>query len=349
MIVARSVTNSLRPLLASDVRVIQLLRGKDDSLDRSRPRRVLMTAFNLWRTLRQVRQPMVLYAYMPMSYGIAALVNRFGCGAVMVAGRRSLSTYRSYGLIERLLGHIANRFIDIHVCNSFAVATHAITEERLDPRLMRVVHNGVFLPETSSVRDNETSAAGQVRAAVVANFHEYKGHRYLFLALQDAALGTALVVDLYGYGRRSDELRQQVVDLGLEEVVRFRGAPLDAGALLGDYDFTILPSMTEGLPNSILESMAHGVPAIASRIGGIPEIIDHGVDGLLVAPADVAGLTRAIRRLTMDADLRNRLGIRARQTVSERFSMEAMVSGTEAVYAEILGAAAQDRISVSGG
>jgi glycosyltransferase involved in cell wall biosynthesis len=342
IIVARSSANSLQHLLAPDVPVIRLLHGQDDSLDRSRPRRVMLMAWYLWRTLRSVRTPAVLHAYMPMGYGMASLVNRLGCGAVMVAGRRSLWTNRSYGPIEKFLGHVANRFIAIHVCNSQAVSDHAIAAERLDPRLMRVVHNGVFVPEGRTVGQDRKSSERPVRAAVVANFYAYKGHHYLFRALNEANLGAALTVDLYGYEQSSAELREEVAELGLEDVVRFRGAPTDAGALLDVYDFTILPSLTEGLPNAVLESMAHSVPVVASRVGGIPEIITDDIDGLLVPPADATALASAIGRMATDSALRKRLGLRARQTVHERFSMESMVRGNEAIYMEVLGSAAED-------
>jgi glycosyltransferase involved in cell wall biosynthesis len=299
-------------------------------------------AWHLRRALRRFGKPTVLHAYMPLGYSLASIVNRVGPGAIMIAGRRSLWTYQSYGWVENWLGRLANRFIAMHVCNSQAVSDHAIATEGLDPHLVRVVHNGVFMPEARTPGQDKSVADAPVRAAVVANFLAYKGHHHLFQALKEANLGVALTVDLFGQGKRSVVLQEEVAELGLEEVVQFRGAPTDAGTILDGYDFSILPSLTEGLPNAVLESMAHSIPVVASRVGGIPEIITDDIDGLLAPPGDASTLAAAITRMATDSALRKRLGLRAGQTVRERFSMESMVRETEAIYVEVLAAAAPE-------
>jgi len=103
---------------------------------------------------------------------------------------------------------------------------------------------------------------------------------------------------------------------------RFCGFQRNLPDWLTAADFAVVPSHVEPLGNATLEAMAHCLPVIGSRVGGIPEMIDDEATGLLVEPRDPAQLATAIGRLIDDAELRSRLGRRARESCSERFSIE---------------------------
>ena len=124
--------------------------------------------------------------------------------------------------------------------------------------------------------------------------------------------------------------------LGLTERVTFAGLRRDVPQLLAAATVSVMPSLNEALSNVLLESMAAGAPLVATRVGGTPEAIDHGANGLLVPPGDPVTMARAIAELLTDPVKARRLGVAARQAINERFSMERMVSATEQLYHALL-------------
>jgi glycosyltransferase involved in cell wall biosynthesis len=106
----------------------------------------------------------------------------------------------------------------------------------------------------------------------------------------------------------------------------------ELGELYDRAALVVCPSYREGLPLCVLEAMAHGKPVVASAVGGIPELVEDGVTGLLVEPGDVAGLRAAIERLLADPALRRRLGRGARARVAERCSWDRVTAATVAAY-----------------
>jgi glycosyltransferase involved in cell wall biosynthesis len=122
--------------------------------------------------------------------------------------------------------------------------------------------------------------------------------------------------------------------LGIEHAVYFPGW-VDGGekrALLCESDVFVLPSYAEGLPLGVLEAMAAGTPVVASRVGGIPDVIEHGTTGLLVEPAAPQALAQAIAHLLTDDGLRLRLRENARREVARRYSSAAVLAEVEALY-----------------
>jgi len=112
----------------------------------------------------------------------------------------------------------------------------------------------------------------------------------------------------------------------------------------------VLPSLSEGLSNTILESMAAGAPVVATWVGGSAEAIEDGVDGLLVPPQDAAALSRAVLWMLEHPEAARQLGRRARARVAEEFSLERMVRETECLYTRLLqGAPRRRRLARSGG
>ena len=124
--------------------------------------------------------------------------------------------------------------------------------------------------------------------------------------------------------------------LGLSSRVVFAGLRDDVPAVLASATVSVMPSLNEALSNVLLESMAAGAAVVATRVGGTPEAVDDGVNGLLVEPGDPVALADGICRLLADPALAARLGRAARQTVWERFSMERMVAATEQLYLQLL-------------
>jgi glycosyltransferase involved in cell wall biosynthesis len=174
---------------------------------------------------------------------------------------------------------------------------------------------------------------------VVARLEPEKGHRYLIEAMPAILRGapeTWLVI--VGEGSLDGELRAQAAALprGARDRIVFTGRREDVAAITGDVDVAVLPSLREAQGISILEAMARRKPVVASAVGGIPEVLTNGLDGLLVPPADPAALADACIRLACSPELRARMGEAGRATVEARFSLDAMVRRIEEVYDEEL-------------
>jgi len=102
------------------------------------------------------------------------------------------------------------------------------------------------------------------------------------------------------------------------------------------FDVFALPSLSEGLSSAILEAMAASLPIIATEVGGIPELVQDGDNGLLVLPADSAALARAIQHLANDPEAAHRMGLRGRERMEERFTLERKILETEQLCNDLL-------------
>ena len=131
-------------------------------------------------------------------------------------------------------------------------------------------------------------------------------------------------------------LEERAKQLGLGERLVFAGFRLDVPQILAQVSVAVLPSLSEALSNSLLESMAAGAPVVATDVGGNPEVVADGVTGLLVPPQDAESLARAICRLLESPLEAERLGDAGRRLVHEQFSVAHMVQATEQLYLGLL-------------
>ena len=208
-----------------------------------------------------------------------------------------------------------------------------------------VIPNGVDLARfdlpvaACALRREFGIPGGAPLLGVVARLEPEKGHRYLIEAMPAILRGapeTWLVI--VGEGSLDAELRALAAALPgpAPERIVFTGRREDVAAITGDVDIAVLPSLREAQGISILEAMARRKPVVASAVGGIPEVLTNGIDGLLVPPADPAALADACIRLACSPELRTRMGEAGRATVEARFSLDAMVRQIEEVYDEEL-------------
>jgi glycosyltransferase involved in cell wall biosynthesis len=131
--------------------------------------------------------------------------------------------------------------------------------------------------------------------------------------------------------------RQQARALGLHEVVSFLGRRMDARAVMAQLEVVVIPSRREGLPLVLLEAMALGRPIVATAVGGIPEVIQDGVNGLLVPPEDPSARAEAVVRVLSDPELRARLGGAAAAAVEDRWHVRTTAARHDLLYRQVLG------------
>jgi glycosyltransferase involved in cell wall biosynthesis len=141
-----------------------------------------------------------------------------------------------------------------------------------------------------------------------------------------------------GDGELREDLKSRVDTLGLAGRVHFLGARRDLGNILGAIDIFTMPSYWEGLPLSMVLAMGAGLPVVASRVAGIPEVVNDGVSGLLVNPGDSAQLATALATFVNDADARTKLGEAARAFVLPRFGIDGYVASVTGLYDRLLAA-----------
>lgn len=175
------------------------------------------------------------------------------------------------------------------------------------------------------------------KIGIVAQLIERKGHARLFEALPEL-IGVHPEVRLlcFGQGSLERELRQRVEELGLSANVHFAGFRTDLEALLPDLDCLVHPADREGLGVAVLEALSCALPVVASRVGGLVDVVEHDSTGLLFDLDEPATLLRALRRIVEDEALRARLGSAGRQRVEAEFSAEQMTQGNLSVYHSVL-------------
>jgi sugar transferase (PEP-CTERM/EpsH1 system associated) len=144
-------------------------------------------------------------------------------------------------------------------------------------------------------------------------------------------------VVIVGDGPERSTLEQHVERQAAQRTVHLLGQRDDVADLLAMFDVFVLPSLAEGMCNTILEAMASGLPVVATGVGGNPELVADGVTGALVPPRDAQALTQAVERYARDARLRQLHGAAGRQRVQQDFTLDAMVNGYLALYQSELG------------
>jgi len=199
-----------------------------------------------------------------------------------------------------------------------------------------VIHCGVNPVDFRSDHDSAHKPVGAPGLIVfcIGTLHEVKGQRYLIDAVSRARANRHdLTLHLVGDGLDQEILEQQVAAAGLTDYVIFEGRRdrHEIIRLLQTADVLVVPSVPtasgrrEGIPVVLMEAMASGVPVVASRLSGIPELVQHQVNGLLAEPRDAGGLASAIELLCNNPELRTQLGDAGRKTVEENFNMETNV------------------------
>lgn len=214
----------------------------------------------------------------------------------------------------------------------------------------RVIFSGIDTKpfESAAARRGSTRAAlgvseGEVLIGGVGRLEPIKGFTYFVEAAKTVcAREPGVRFILAGAGSEHEALAAQARPLG--ERFRFLGLRRDVPELMAALDVLVVPSVNEGMGRVLLEAGAAGVPAVASRVGGIPDIVDDGETGLLTPPRDASALAEALRTLVQAPERRRFMGATARAKVVPQFSLEKMVDRIEALYEELIHEKALDAV-----
>jgi len=217
----------------------------------------------------------------------------------------------------------------------------------IQPALSRVIYNGLEVSrydcgERGATRSSLGLAGDDIAVLMLARPYAGKGIGVLIDAMsliQEAASGCAVRVRAFvaGGSRHLESFRQSAASRGLGDALTFLGHRDDVPDLLAASDIAALPSYQEGLPYAISEAMAASLPVVATRVGGVPEMIDDGESGYLIEPGDASALAERLTRLATDAELRRRMGGAAARLAADRFTLEKMLDESEAFFLSLAG------------
>ena len=298
------------------------------------PHRMGRTAAALFHMVRA--QPRIVHVHNESSLHYALLGKRVTRAKLVLTHHgRGHGCHRTPSRAERRL------------TDAVVAVSQGAARQLTDPDVIKkltVIHNGVELQRPVRAREQVRADLGlthQVVGIIVARVDGLKGHDTLLRALALLPRTASVCVIAAGDGSKRSETELLARELGLNsDRFRILGFRPDVPDLLAAADFFVLPSLTEGLPLSVLEAMSHGLPVIATPVGGVPELVQDGVEGELIPVEDAPALAAAIARSAGSPTRRRLLGDAARHHVADNFSMLRMISDYDALYRRLLGGAA---------
>jgi L-malate glycosyltransferase len=299
----------------------------------------LSAAWRLARVVRRLR-PDVVHAHDPHGVAMAALalsMSTSGNSPALVASRRV-----DFHLKANSLSRWKHRQVDCFICASNAIRDMVVADGVSEERAV-TVHEGIDVEHVlaaPAVNVHETLWLPHHAPLVcnVAALVPHKGQRYLIEAahLVIREMPDARFV-IFGEGDLREHLERLIHDHRLEKHVLLPGFRTDILGCIKGCDLFVMSSVTEGLGTSLLDAMACSKAIVATRAGGIPEVVDDGSTGLIVPARDAPALANAVVTLLNDEPQRRRMAMEGFARVQRHFTVEQMVAETAAVYARVVG------------
>jgi L-malate glycosyltransferase len=299
----------------------------------------LSAAWRLSRVVKRLR-PDVVHAH--DAHGTAMASLGLSLGSPTPAPALIVSRRVDFHLKRNSFSRWKHRQVDFFIAASEAIRKMLIADGLPSERVI-TVHEGIDLEHVLAAPPVNVHQAFWLphQAPVVGNVAAlvpHKGHRHL---IEAAHLVVREMPDtrflILGEGELREQLARQIRDYRLEKHVLLPGFRTDVIGCIKGFDLFVMSSVTEGLGTSLLDAMACSLASVATRAGGIPELVQAGRTGVLVEPRDHAAMAREIVRLLKDDGLRRQMGEAARTRVAEKFTVERMVAETAAVYERVAG------------
>jgi glycosyltransferase involved in cell wall biosynthesis len=298
------------------------------------------TVAGLLATARRLRAERVhvVHGYLYAGNLLGMLAGRLAGVPIRLASKRSLDRYprRSQLLATRLANACADRVL----CNAEEVARFVLAEERPDPAKLTVIPNGIRIAQPPPAPERPAGVPPGARVVGLVGRLDWKKaySDVMQAAVRVRASHPDVEFVVIGDGPLRGEIASQAARLGLAPHLHLLGELSPVAPLVRGFDVFVISSIIEGMPNALLEALALERPVVATRVGGIPEIVTHGESGLLVPPANPAALADAIIRLLDDPRLAAACGAAGRRTVETRYSLEAMTARFTGLYEEMAAA-----------
>lgn len=299
--------------------------------------------FRLWRVFRQLRPDIV------HTRNLATLEAQLPAFLLGIKGRihgehgRDIhdldNTNWKYRWLRIFFRFLVKRYIALsHDLGEYLTRDVGVSSDRLD-----VITNGVdsllFSPPIDQCKDKNSNGTVSHVFGTVGRLEEVKGHEYLIDAVNILRQSSPLLVEsmrviIVGNGSLRKHLEEKARECGLNNVFSFYGARDDVVNVLHEMDVFVLPSLAEGISNTILEAMSCGLPVIATNVGGNPELVSEGETGTLVDRCNPSSLAEAMASYLISKEKIQYQGKKARERILSEFSMQSMVTSYMKVYGE---------------
>lgn len=244
------------------------------------------------------------------------------------------------GFIQRVITGILSRFFTDSIIAISRAVKISLMETGIPADMIKIIYNGIDLSGFNSIEPRlkrEFGLTGSPVIGIVSRLVPEKGYEYALKAMPIVLkkFPGALMV-IVGDGPLRKALEDLCRSLEISGHVAFLGYQDRVEGLTADFDVFLLPSISEGLGLSLLEAMALGKPVVATEVGGIPEVVKSGVNGLLVPPGDDRALAEATIKILSSRQMAFSLGQAAKNTVFDKFSAQYMAEKTMEIYDKIL-------------
>ena len=246
-----------------------------------------------------------------------------------------------FRLLERLLARTSTKLIAV----SPQVRDDLVSLGVAPSDRFQVVRLGIALADRVDLRDGHRAdrrrqlgiGPDQFVVGWTGRMVDIKRIEHVLLAFTELrAVGVDARLFLVGDGPERVRLERRAHELGIAEQTHFVGFQRDVAPYYEAIDVLLLPSANEGTPVSAIEALAAGRPVVATRVGGVPDVVRHGEDGLLAEPDSIGALTAALTRFAEDPELRERMGAAGRERVLSRYPLDRLIDETDALYRSLL-------------
>jgi len=309
----------------------------------------------LWRILRE-RRPAIVH-----TRNLAALEMQAAAWAAGVPLRihgehgRDVEDLHGTSVRHQRIRRLYAPFVHRYVALSKDLQSYLEQGVGIAPARIEQIYNGVdakrFTPAPDDARKrgampfevSEHVVFGTVGRMQAVKHQTLLAQAFVHMVRQAPGLKSRVRLAMVGDGPLRMSVQAILSDAGLADLAWLPGERSDVPELMRAMDVFVLPSLAEGISNTILEAMASGLPVVATAVGGNPELVNHGGTGLVVPSDDVAAMAAAMARLAADAGERHAFGRAARAEVELRFSLQAMVQAYQRLYDEGLRTAGFNR------
>jgi glycosyltransferase involved in cell wall biosynthesis len=281
----------------------------------------------------------VLHAHLFGSNLWGTIIGRLARVPVVVAHEHTWS-YEGQPLRRTLDREVIARWSDAFIAVSREDRRKMVEIERIPPERIRFLANGIAAQTPTPGRDLRTELGIPSEAPVIGAVGRLRAQKAHDVLIRAGALlrkdHPGLRVAIAGNGSEKQRLEALASELGMQDAVMMLGRRLDIPDLLTIFDVTVCSSEFEGSPLAVMEYMEAARPIVATNVGGVPDLIEDGVHGLLVPPCDPPRLAEAIDALLRDPVRARSMGERARERRRQEFDLDTMVGNVEALYEELL-------------
>ena len=298
----------------------------------------LVALFRLTRYLIKIR-PTIVHSFLFRANIISRVGAFLARVPLVISSVRVMGGEKDY---YHTVEKVTSCMVDHYITVSDSVKEYLIEKANIFPEKITTIYNGVALngltPEgEGAAPDLFDMEPHESVILAVGRLHRQKGYDYLIRAIATVKREIPSVKLLIaGEGEEENDLKNLVKSLDLSKEVILTGLCREVEKLLNFTELFVLPSLWEGMPNAVLEAMAAAKPVVATRVGGVPELVKDGETGILVPPEDPESLARAIVGLLRNTAQANSMGNAGRKRVQDHFSLTAMVTKTDSLYQKLL-------------